>query len=486
MMSTKSLSTLIAVACFFLAIVIPAPAQTFSTLSTLNSTTGEYPLTPLVQGFDGNLYGTASNYGAYGSGTVFQLTLSGDVTPLYSFCQNNVGYGCPDGALPMGSIALGTDGNFYGITSGSFLDGLGAGTVYKVTPQGALTTLHTFCTTVACADGAYPTFGLAMSRSGNFYGLSNAGARNPNAFYGQVFEISSTGSFHNVLTVCPNTLCPADAGPIGTLLLSNGGTFIGPGPGPGYNSANGAFYSMTPSGTPTPFYSFCDDSLCHSGSGYNATPFAESPSGQVFGTFQSGGVGTYCTQTGGCGTAFRVTPGGVFTKLHDFCSLPGCADGFNSNPLILASDGNLYGTTNEGGSHNYGTLFRITSTGHFSLIHSFTAADGAAPMSIPLVQATDGNFYGATRTTIFRLSLGLAPFVKTVLNSGTAGSNVIILGDNLTGSTSVTFNGVSASFTVVSATEISATVPTGATTGTIKVVTPTSTLSSNIPFEVLP
>jgi uncharacterized protein (TIGR03437 family) len=107
-------------------------------------------------------------------------------------------------------------------------------------------------------------------------------------------------------------------------------------------------------------------------------------------------------------------------------------------------------------------------------------------MSIPLVQATDGNFYGATRTTIFRLSLGLAPFVKTVLNSGTAGSNVIILGDNLTGSTSVTFNGVSASFTVVSATEISATVPTGATTGTIKVVTPTSTLSSNIPFEVLP
>jgi uncharacterized protein (TIGR03437 family) len=103
-----------------------------------------------------------------------------------------------------------------------------------------------------------------------------------------------------------------------------------------------------------------------------------------------------------------------------------------------------------------------------------------------LTQATDGNLYGATTQTIYRVSLGLAPFVKTVLNSGSAGNTVIILGNNLTGSTSVTFNGIAATFTVVSPTEITATVPTGATTGTIKVVTPTTTLSSNVAFQVLP
>lgn len=489
-MSTKSPtfpSTLTAIAAFLLAMAIPVPAQTFITLATLNSTTGAYPYTPLVQGFDGNLYGTASTYGSYGSGSVFQLTLSGVVTPLYSFCQNNVGYGCPDGALPMGLIALGTDGNFYGITSGSFYGGLGQGTIYKITPQGALTTLHSFCTTT-CSDGAYPTLGLTMSRSGNFYGLSNAGQQNIEAFFGQVFKITSSGAFHDVLTVCPNTLCPTVAGPISSLLLSNGGALVGPGPGPGYGNGPGAIYSMSPFGVPALIYSFCDDSTCHDGAGYTPSPFAMSPTGQIFGTFAAGGLGAYCTQGSGCGTAFRVSTTGTasFTKLHDFCSETNCADGFNPTALIRASDGNYYGTTGEGGAHGYGTLFRITSTGHFGIVHAFTSADGGAATDIPLMQGTDGNLYGVTRTTIFRVSLGLAPFVTTVLNSGAVGNNVIILGNNLTGSTSVTFNSVPASFTVVSATEITATVPTGATTGTIKVVTPTSTLSSNIPFEVVP
>jgi uncharacterized repeat protein (TIGR03803 family) len=384
----------------------------------------------------------------------------------------------------MGSVALGTDGNFYGITSGSFLGGLGQGTVYKITPQGALTTLHSFCLTT-CADGAYPTLGLTMSRSGDFYGLSNVGERNPNAFLGQIFKISSSGVFHDVLTVCPNTICPTDAGPIGTLMLSSGGAFIAPGPGVNYGTGPGVLYSMSPSGVPTILYSFCDDSICHDGSSYNRTPLAQSASGQIFGTFAWGGAGAYCTQTSGCGTAFRVSMSGTFTKLHDFCSESGCADGFNPNPLILASDGNFYGTTGAGGSHGYGTLFRITASGRFAVIHQFSPADGFAPTAIALVQATDGNLYGATAQTIFRLSLGLPPFVETVLNAAKAGANVIILGNNLSGSTSVTFNGISAAFTVVSPTEITATVPSGATTGSIQVATPTTTLQSNVPFEVL-
>jgi uncharacterized repeat protein (TIGR03803 family) len=214
----------------------------------------------------------------------------------------------------------------------------------------------------------------------------------------------------------------------------------------------------------------------------------QSASSALYGTFTGGGSGAYCTVSIGCGTAFRVvtTHGGSMTKLHDFCSLAGCADGYSPGALILATDGNFYGVTSEGGAHNSGTLFRITSTGRFSVVHSFSSAEGNNVRWTALLQATDGNLYGTTITSIYRVSLGLAPFVRTVQNAGSAGANVIILGNNLTGTTSVTFNGVSASFTVVSSTEITATVPAGATTGNIKVVTPASTLDSNVAFQVLP
>jgi uncharacterized protein (TIGR03437 family) len=108
------------------------------------------------------------------------------------------------------------------------------------------------------------------------------------------------------------------------------------------------------------------------------------------------------------------------------------------------------------------------------------------------VQSTNGNFYGTTSSggseggygTIFSLSVGLGPFVKTQTTSGKAGAAVKILGTDLTGTTSVTFNGTPAAFTVVRPSEIAATVPAGATTGTVQVATPNGTLSSNVPFRV--
>ena len=135
---------------------------------------------------------------------------------------------------------------------------------------------------------------------------------------------------------------------------------------------------MTPSGAPTLLYTFCDDSTCHDGNNYIPSPLVVSPSNAIYGTFTGVGSGAYCTVSGGCGTAFRVvtTHGGSINKLHDFCSLAGCADGYSPGALILATDGNLYGATRQGGAHNCGTLFRITSTGHFSIVHSFSSAQG--------------------------------------------------------------------------------------------------------------
>lgn len=252
---------------------------------------------------------------------------------------------------------------------------------------------------------------------------------------------------------------------------------------------------MTPSGTPTVIYSFCDDSTCHDGgNGGTTTPLVEAPGGDYYATDSYGGSGADCTLAQGCGTAFRVTAagGGALTKLHDFCKAPSCTDGSTPNALIQATDGNFYGTTEFGGTKNNGTVFKLNNRGGLTVIHRFIGDDGSAPRAA-LWQGTDGNLYGTTSKggannggTIFRISLGLAAFVKTVQDAGAVGASVIIYGNGLTGSTSVTFNGTSALFSIVSDTEITTTVPAGATTGEIQVVTPSTTLSSNVAFQVLP
>ena len=106
------------------------------------------------------------------------------------------------------------------------------------------------------------------------------------------------------------------------------------------------------------------------------------------------------------------------------------------------------------------------------------------------MQATNGTLYGTTYNggagygTIYSLSMGLGPFIEAVPPRDAVGHNLIILGSDLTGATSVTFNGTPATFTVVSATEIKTTVPAGAITGPLVVTTPGGTLSSNVIFRV--
>jgi uncharacterized repeat protein (TIGR03803 family) len=107
------------------------------------------------------------------------------------------------------------------------------------------------------------------------------------------------------------------------------------------------------------------------------------------------------------------------------------------------------------------------------------------------MQATNGTLYGTTdyggafnNGALYSLSIGLGPFVETLTKGGKIGSKVVILGNNLTGATGVSFNGAAATFTVVSDTEITATVPVGATTGLVQVSTPSGTLKSNVPFLV--
>jgi len=310
-------------------------AQTFTTLFSFDYTDGVNPVAALVQATNGDFYGTTSLGGAYADGTVFKITPSGALTTLYSFCAQS---GCTDGVQPDAGLVLAANGDFYGTTwagGANSSASVAGGTVFKITPSGTLTTLYSFCSRSACSDGEYPYVGLVQATNGDFYGT-------------------------------------------------------------------------TPSG------------------------------------------GANCLYPCG-GTLFKITPGGTLTTLYSFCSQSGCTDGESPVAgLVQATDGDFYGTTAGGGA------------GHCS--------EGSDPGC----------------GTVFSLSVGLGPFVKTTPAFGKVGAVVKILGTNLTGATSVSFNGTAAGFTVVSPSLITTTVPVGATNGTIQVTTPGGTLASNLAFRVLP
>jgi len=205
--------------------------------------------------------------------------------------------------------------------------------------------------------------------------------------------------------------------------------------------------------------------------------------GNFYGTTSVGG-------TNGEGVIFEITGSGSLTTLYNFCSQTASDDGeYPEAELVQATNGNLYGTTYYGGTNGAGTAFEFTIAGILTTLHSFDSDEGVNPYG-GLVQATNGAFYGTTTQggatndgTVFSLSVGLGSFVETNPISGTVGIKLTILGSNLAGATSVTFNGTEATFKA-SRTHTTSTVPTGATTGTVKVVTPKKTLKSNVPFRV--
>jgi uncharacterized repeat protein (TIGR03803 family) len=218
----------------------------------------------------------------------------------------------------------------------------------------------------------------------------------------------------------------------------------------------------------------------------------QSRDGNLYGTTKVGGAN-------GGGSAFKITSSGTLTALYNFCSARGCPDGsILEAPVIQTANGDFFGTTDTGGDSSCqdgfgcGTIFKMTQQGVVSTRRKFEDTDGNDP-SGGLLQATSGLLYGATYSggvsgegTIFSLDAGFSPFVRTVPAQRKVGQRVMVLGTNLTGATSVTFNGTAATFTVVSPSLITTTVPTGATIGPVQVVTPGGTLSSNLPFRVLP
>ena len=181
---------------------------------------GERPLAGLVLGSDGNFYGTTSLGGANGNyGTVFKITPGGTLTTIYSFCSQS---NCADGEEPEGELIQGSDGNFYGTTYGGGTNYLG--TVFKITLGGTLTTLYSFCSQSNCTDGAIPQAGLMQASDGNFYGTTYGGGANN---HGTVFKISSGSLLTTLYSFCSQSGCPDGESPEGGVSQGSDGSFYG-------------------------------------------------------------------------------------------------------------------------------------------------------------------------------------------------------------------------------------------------------------------
>jgi uncharacterized repeat protein (TIGR03803 family) len=474
MKGSKSLLTFgFALAVLTFSLAVCAPAQTFTTLASFDGVNDSSPFDSLIQSTNGNFYATAFG-GAHREGTVFEVSPEGKVTNFYNFCSLT---NCADGAYPLAPLILGADGNFYGTTEVGGANG--NGTIFKLTFDGKLTTLYSFCSLSSCADG-YGTAGLIQGRDGNFYGtLSNGGAN----LYGVFFELTSSGTFKILHNFCSLSDCADGRLPYAPPMQGSNGNFYGTTYYGGGSGGWGVIYEITPTGTYKVLHDSCSQFKCADGGRPNG--LAQDGSGNVYGTTSQGGGGN-CSSYYFCGTIFKITPTRQYVVLHTF-------DGDLPNAgLALANDGNLYGITWSGGAGGGGNIFSITPEGIFTSLYSFCSEVGCIqPRANGLFQGTNGVLYGTTQQggqykagEAFSLSNNLSPLVETVPVAGKVGKRVIILGNGLTGSTSVTFNGVAAAFTVESDTYIKATVPTGATTGTVSVVTPSGTLNSNPQFVV--
>jgi len=362
---------------------------------------GAIPAGPVILGRDGNFYGTTGAGGTAQLGTVYKVTLAGNTTILHSFGD---GSAPSDGTSPSGGLIQGPDGNFYGTTSPAILDASsGSGTFYRITPAGVLTVLHKFGDGSTPNDGKYPGGSLTLGPDGNLYGTTSAGG---SANFGTVFKVTPAGKVTTLHSFDDGTVSQDGASPSGSLLLGSDGYFYGTtGLGgakqpPGIWSGGGTVFKIAPGGTYAILHRFQDGSVVNDGSLPNGA-LIQASDGNFYGTTSSGGPT-------GSGTVYKMAPGGDLTILHFFSD--GSVPDDGAVPfagLTQGLDGNLYGTTYGGGVGSVsttpqGTVYEL-SLGLPPLIPAaptgVTATSGAGQITLSWVPAPGAQSYYIYRGT---------------------------------------------------------------------------------------
>jgi uncharacterized repeat protein (TIGR03803 family) len=377
-----------------------APDATLSRLYSFSGGNDGANPNGLVLATNGALYGTTQNGGTNGLGTIFQLGPDGTPVPAYSLS------GSHDGANPFASLTQGADGNFYGTAfQGGAFDN---GTIFKITPAGAFTNLISLNIT----NGDLPYAGLILAADGNYYGATYQGGASGR---GTIFKITPSGLLTTIYSFSGGT---SDGGfPHASLVQADDGNLYGT------THKGGAFdfgtvFRITTNGTFKTLVSFNNT---NGASSYAS--LARGEAGNLYGTTAFGGSHSN-------GTIFKISPSGQFTNIYSFI---GSNDGAHPiAALFAASDGNLYGTTANGGAYGRGTVFRLLPNGTITSLVHFNGSGGASPQA-PLADGPDGNLYGTTQYggadgqgTIFRLSFNSPPQIVVPPTNQTvfAGANI--------------------------------------------------------------
>jgi uncharacterized repeat protein (TIGR03803 family) len=359
----------------------------------------------LIEAADGNLYGATSNFSPPGSdtvpATVFKITLSGVLTTLASLGAQ----GFPSALVQV------ADGSFYGTMSGGWGAYSSYGSVFRITTNGTLITLHSFA---GLTDGAGPLDALTLASGGSLYGMSWVwGGFNPAAF-----RITTDGTF-SVLQTFRGT--ESSDSPRSALVQASDGNLYGTTPFGGVDQF-GSVYRIAPNGDLTDLHFFTYDEY---GSSNPWAGLVQASDGNLYGT-----TSKPFFPDGDPGKVFRITTDGITTTLYSFS---GGSDGANpSGSLIQASDGALYGTTQNGADHDQGTIFRIGLDGSFTTLQAFSgASDGANPVA-GLIQADDSYLYGTASAggdqgqgTVFRISTNAFFTTLYSFSGGTDGAKPV-------------------------------------------------------------
>ena len=404
----RTVTTALALLAAFGLAVAAVPSAKGQSLSVLYSFTGPpdgfFIQSTLIMDNVGNLYGTTGGGGASsncpsGCGTVFKLDTAGNETVLYSFTGPS-----GDGAFPVGGLIMDTAGNLYGTTAtggGSSVCSGGCGTLFKLDTAGNETVLHSF----TGGDGNEPDFvTLIMDKKGNLYGTTffgGAGTCSVSGFSGcgTVFKLDTSGN-ETVLHSFTNSGGDG-VGPDSGLIMDKAGklygtTFSG-GTSSNCSGGCGTVFKLDTSGHEVVLHSFAG------GDGAVASAaLIIDKSRSLYGTTIYGGSSTNCVNgaLSGCGVVFKLDTAGNETVLHSFIGPP--TDGYGPYArLIMDTAGNLYGTTASGGgssvcSGGCGTVFKLDTAGNETVLHSFTGSDGAGPLA-GLIMDTAGNLYGTTQ-----------------------------------------------------------------------------------------
>jgi uncharacterized repeat protein (TIGR03803 family) len=389
---------------------------------------GANPRSTLAPGPDGQFYGTArTDSGASGPGTLFKIASNGTMTVLFNFrvqpLPTDPQVICPLGCFPVGSLTLGSDGEFYGAAGNG---GVHAdGTLFRITTSGVFTKLHDFDDQNPAGNGTDGS-GLTEGPDGRFYGVTQYGGSfsQSGVTLGTVFRLESNGT----ITTLHSFSGSDGQWPRGDLVLASDGNIYGTtwaGGGAGgancpYNGCGTIFRLVLSTNAVQMVHAFG----LTDGSSPGEGRLIQAADGSLYGTTESGGSGF------ANGTIFKVALDGTFTSLHSFTA----AEGYGPRgSLFEGEDGNFYGTTSLGGTANRGTVFRMTPAGDVTVLHEFSGPEGARPFA-GLAQGSDGHLYGTTyaggandlgvvfRAVLPRAQNGTLTVVEDIATNGTLGA----------------------------------------------------------------